>query len=105
MDLSPELDLLEQLNGGDMPLAVASQIFPTLDRFKKVVDIFVRSGAVQLIQLTDDGERVVQPWELRNLTNDPAPWTGSRYMLRQSPQGSEQFVNDSQRFWKEFFAR
>jgi len=110
VELSPELDLLEQLNGGDMSLTLASKLFPNLERFKRVVQIYVRSGAVRLVKEGDDGERLVQPWELRQLMDDPASWTGeggreTEYRLGLTHEGYERFAADSQGFFKWLFGR
>ena len=69
MELSPELDLLEQLSGGDISLDAASRLFPTAERFKRVVGIYCQSGAVKVVQRIDGVDRLCQP--LRFQTNDP----------------------------------
>ena len=109
MELSPELDLLEQLSGGDLSLDAANRLFPTAGRFNRVVEIYCRSGAVKLIETIDGGDRPVELWELRRLLADTTGPAGRNpldgYRLALTPQGYNQFAADSQAFYKELFGR
>ena len=75
MSLPPELELLEYLCGEDTPLCLAGRLFPSIDRAKRVVDIYVRSHAAILLCKTNDEGRIVQVWELRELLADPSIWS------------------------------
>jgi hypothetical protein len=110
MHLSPELELLEQLTGGDIPLGIASKLFPDTERFLNVVDIFLRSQSVRVIRTESDNERFVQPWELRLLLEIPEAWAQrpgqpAEYRLQLTAEGYKQFASDSQGFFDQLFGR
>jgi len=57
--MSPELETLDQLAGGDLSLAVIQELFPDLQAFEKGVLRMLQSGDVRMLQL--DG-KAVEEW-------------------------------------------
>jgi hypothetical protein len=62
--MSPELETLDQLAGGDMSLAVIRRLYPDVDRFVMGVSGLLAAGDVKL--LSETGE-VVPRWRWREL--------------------------------------
>lgn len=64
----PELDTLDQLCGGDLPLAVVRQIFGDDDRFHRALLAMLHGRDVRL--LTTNGDEVPR-WRWGQLLSDP----------------------------------
>jgi len=65
-NLSPELETLDQLLGGDVPLSVIRTIFPDDDACFRGVASLVRGGDVLLL---NEGDPVPE-WRVRELLDD-----------------------------------
>lgn len=66
--MSPELETLDQLEGGDMPLAVIRRVYPVLDRFVAGMRGLLECGDIHLL----DNEHSVPPWQWQSvLSADP----------------------------------
>jgi len=48
--MSPELETLDQLQGGDMPLSVIRQVYPDQSRFARGMLGLLGAGEVQLLE-------------------------------------------------------
>jgi hypothetical protein len=68
---SSELETLDQLLGGDMPLRVIRTVFPDHSRFVKGISGLIRNGDIVLLQ----GGTEIPPWKLRELLDESAPLT------------------------------
>jgi hypothetical protein len=84
--MSPELDTLDQLLGGKLPLSVIRQVFSDDSRFAASIHKMLTSGDVCL--RNDYGE-VLPSWQWRELF-DGGKWLGkqSRLMLDLTDQGA-----------------
>jgi hypothetical protein len=87
--MSPELDLLDQLCGGDLNLSVALQIFnnppnsSALDRARRAVSMQMRDGLVLLARKIDERDSLVEGPEAKQVLADETAWSDtSRYFLR-----------------------
>lgn len=63
-EYSTELETLDQLLGGDLPLSAIRTLFPNDDRFLDGVRSLLAEGEVRLITVEGRG---VQEWETRTL--------------------------------------
>ena len=69
--MSPELETLDQLQGGDMPLAVIRHVYPDAARFARGLGGLLATGEVRLVAA--DGT-AVPAWRWREvLAADPLP--------------------------------
>jgi hypothetical protein len=67
MTWSPELETLDQLLGGDMPLAVVRKLFPTADSFVRGVTGLLSGGDVRLVDC--DGQELPR-WRWREVLDE-----------------------------------
>ena len=80
--MSPELETLDQLQSGDLPLATIRGLYPTLDRFAQGVSGLLVAGDVKLIFA---GAEVAQ-WQWAQLLTSTSPKDGP--VLALTAQGS-----------------
>lgn len=77
--MSAELEVLDQLLGGDLPLNLISQLFADANHRNRAVPEMLRDGSVVL--LGPSGSAVPQ-WNQRAVLADPANWeSGTPYLL------------------------
>lgn len=62
--MSPELETLDQLAGGDLPLTVIRTLFPDGGRFARAIMAMLEGGEVRLL---DPDGAVVPPWRWREV--------------------------------------
>jgi len=67
--MSPELETLDELQGGDLPIAVVSRFYSDADAFRKGIGGLLSCGDVSL--LTAD-ESVVPEWRWKKLLAENA---------------------------------
>lgn len=85
--LSPELETLDQLAGGDLSLAVVASFYPGLEGFKKGVLGLLGEGDVVLL---DSEGRDVPQWRWRELFSEAGLTQALReFRLRITPQGGK----------------
>ena len=77
----PELETLDQLCGGDLPLAVIRNLFLGDDRFRRAILAMLRDRELLLLR-SDDTE--VPHWERSPLLSDPTRWEGLRLSITDS---------------------
>jgi hypothetical protein len=70
--MTPELDVLDQLLGGDLSLAVIAGLFSDQDHCRQAIGGMVKAGDVCI--LNADGERL-PAWRYRELENAPDIWS------------------------------
>lgn len=84
--MSLELEVLDQLLGGDLPLSVISRLFAEAHHRDRAIAAMLRDGSVEL--LGPDGSAVPQ-WHLRDVLADPANRESSApYMLSLTRKGA-----------------
>ena len=80
--MTPELEVLDQLEGGDMPLSIVVSLFPDEAHARRAIAAMVVAGDVNLL---DAEGAPLAPWQLRELERQPACWradTQHRLALR-----------------------
>ena len=88
--MSPELETLDQLLGGDLPLGIVLRIYPDDCAFKRGVMGLITGGDVSLFT-SDDVE--VPSWRCRELFEDGTVMQQmERMKLRITPQGARRIT-------------
>ena len=116
MYFPPEVDLLETLTAGDESLNLALQIFlrvygeEALERARHVVGIYVKTGLIELVEVSSSDKRVLEAWQIRPVLADEVNWRPhaseeQSYLLRLTQKGYDAFVRDSEGFFKRLFAK
>src|ERR1700681_486997 len=83
--IAPELETLDQLLGGAMPIHIIRGLFPDSDRCHRALDAMMRTGDVELL---DRDGRVVPYWRFREMTADVSFWdTDSVHRLAITDKG------------------
>ena len=77
----PELETLDQLCGGPMPLAVIRQLFGEDDRFRRAILAMLGDRQVLLLN-GDDFE--VPDWERNQLLSEQRKWEGYHLSITDS---------------------
>jgi hypothetical protein len=67
--MSPELETLDQLLGGDLPLPIIRGLFGEESRFVRAIEAMLEAGEVRLIE-GDDTD--VSRWRWREVLTTPA---------------------------------
>jgi hypothetical protein len=70
---SPELELLDQLLGGDMPLSAIHKIFSDEARFSRALSAQLASGEIRLITINGTD---IPDWKRSDVLADPSAWSG-----------------------------
>lgn len=64
--MSPELETLDQLLGGDLPLPVIRGLFDDQDRFARAITAMLEAGELRLVEAA---ETDVPRWRWREVLN------------------------------------
>jgi hypothetical protein len=84
--MSLELEVLDQLEGGDMPLSVVASLFPDEAHARRAITALIAAGEIGL--LAAEGA-VLASWHLRDLERQPASWrTDRRHRLALTDAGA-----------------
>ena len=84
--MSLELEVLDQLEGSDLPLAVVAALFPDESHARRALLAMLRAGDVKLL---DANGADVSAGGLRELERQPAPWrTVAHYRLALTEAGA-----------------
>ena len=84
--MSPELEVLDQLQGGDLPLSVVSALFADEAQARRALGALLAEGTVALHAA--DGQPV-PTWQLGELARQARPWRmESRYRLALTDAGA-----------------
>lgn len=84
----PEMELIDQLSGDAMPLAVAARIFEGESHARRVLAIYVDRGVIALLR----GEVTLPEWEaMRLLRDDPDLLTRCDISVTLTDAGAESF--------------
>ncbi len=85
--ISPELEVLDQLSGGDLPLNVIAGLFVEPVHCRTAVAAMLSDGQVQI--LTPDGI-AIPAWKYRELEHEPDFWGSSTtYRLSITERGAK----------------
>jgi hypothetical protein len=84
--MSPELETLDQLLGGEMPLEVFMRIYPDRPAFDRGILGLLKSGHVRLLQ--DRAE--VPSWQWSEIINRPLADQISGFYLEITEDGARQ---------------
>jgi hypothetical protein len=88
--MSPELETLDQLLGGDLPLVVIQSLYPDFDAFRRGVCGLLSNGDAKLIE--QDGNQA-QEWrwiELFAEASDPEKFQALKLSI--TPQGTRRIA-------------
>jgi hypothetical protein len=69
--MSPELEALNQLQGGDMPLGVVASLFPDEAHARRAIAAMLGAGELKLL---DAEGAALSSWQLRELESQPGSW-------------------------------
>jgi hypothetical protein len=84
--MSLELEVLDQLQGGDLPLRVVASLFPDEAHARRAIAAMLAAGELELL----DGEgTVLLPWQQRELERQPSSWRAdTQYRLAITDAGA-----------------
>jgi hypothetical protein len=84
--MSPELEVLDQLQGGDLPLGVVASLFPDEAHARRAIVAMLAAGELQLL---DGKGAALCSWQLRELERQPGSWrTDTQYRLAITEAGA-----------------
>jgi hypothetical protein len=84
--MSLELEVLDQLEGGDMPLSVLASLFRDEAHALHAIAALVTTGEVCIL---DPAGTVLAPWQMRELELQPSSWrAATQYQLRLTAAGA-----------------
>lgn len=85
--MAPELEVLDQLLGQDLPLNVIAKLFPDPEHCRRAIQAMLKGGDVRIV----DSEGVALPeWRYRELQYRPEFWEGEgEYRLTLTEQGAK----------------
>ncbi len=69
MNMSPELETLDQLLGGDLALSIVRGLFPDAERFRRGITAMLDTGEVTLL---DSDALTVPRWKHAEILSQPA---------------------------------
>ena len=70
--MSPELETLDQLSGGDLSVSVIRSLFPDEDQFLRAIEAMLEAGE---IRLTTADNTVVPKWQRRETLHSATDFT------------------------------
>jgi hypothetical protein len=84
--MSPEIDVLDQLLGGDMPLGVVASLFPDEADARRAI---VAMLAVGELAIFDAEGAALSPWQVGELQRQPGSWReDTQYRLTITDKGA-----------------
>ena len=88
--MTPEIEVLDQLTGGDLPLNVIAGLFPDRDRCRQAVSAMLKSGEINIL---DRSGQLVPVWRYRELEKTEALWSeGTPYRLSITEAGAKRIT-------------
>jgi hypothetical protein len=88
--LTPELEVLDQLLGGDLPLHVVAALFDDSERCDRAIAAMIAAGEVRVL---DSARAPVPLWRVRELRSQPEFWAAaSGYRLEITDAGSKRIA-------------
>jgi hypothetical protein len=94
--LSPEIDLVEQLSGGDLPMSIGLKVFQgDVARFRRSIAAYVEKGVVKILREPRKVETALPVWEVAALLRNESAWidepTDTEYWMTLTPRGIDAF--------------
>jgi len=84
--MTPEIEVLDQLLGGDLPLNVIAGLFPSLSLCQTALSSMVLDGQVNVL---DPSGSVIPAWRLRELWAECESWrAGTEYRVTVTDEGA-----------------
>ena len=84
--MSPELEVLDQLQGGDLPLRVVASLFPDEAHARRAIAAMLAAGELELL---DAKGTVLTPWQQSELERKSDSWCAdTQYSLAMTEAGS-----------------
>ena len=93
MPVSPELEIIDQLEGGPLPLKVAIGFFPDREQALRVLLIYVGNGIVRILHSSEPNS-ALKEWEVLALTrrpSDEAHLEDDSLMVELLPEGARRW--------------
>jgi hypothetical protein len=85
--MSAEIEVLDQLLGGDLPLNIIAKLFSDQDHCRRARPALLRAGQVRI--LNADGV-AIPDWRYRELQSQPEFWaSGTPYRMSITDLGAE----------------
>jgi hypothetical protein len=85
--MTPELEVLDQLVGGDLSLAVIADLFPDQDRCRQAIGAMLKAGEVCIL---DAQGQALAAWRYRELEDAPDTWSkATAYRLSITDAGAK----------------
>jgi len=86
---APELETLDQLLGGDMPLTVIAKLYSSPEAFRTGVRELLSCGDVLLLDSEGNG---VPTWRWREVFDLSSAEHLGKFQLRVTPQGAKRVI-------------
>ena len=84
--MSLELEVLDQLQGGELPLRVVASLFPDEAHARRAISALLLAGEVAIL---DAKGATVAPWQLHELDRESGSWrTDSQYHVSLTDAGA-----------------
>jgi hypothetical protein len=88
--MTPELEVLDQLIGGDLLLNVIAGLFPDRDHCRQAVSAMLKSGEINIL---DPSGQLVPAWRYRELEGTEELWSaGTAYRLSITEAGAKRIT-------------
>ena len=88
--MTPELEVLDQLLCGDLPLNVIVGLFPNRDHCRRALGAMLKSGEINIL---DPSGQLVPAWRYRELERTEELWSeGSQYRLSITEAGAKRIT-------------
>jgi hypothetical protein len=88
--MPPELEVLDQLIGGDLPLNAIAGLFPDRDHCHQALTAMLKSGEINIL---DGSGQLVPAWRFRELQGTEDLWSeGTPYRLSITEVGAKRIT-------------
>lgn len=85
--MTPELEVLDQLLGGDLSLTTIADLFPDQDRCRRAIGAMLKAGEVRIL---DAGGQELPAWRYREVEAAPDTWSkATTYRLSITDAGAK----------------
>jgi hypothetical protein len=85
--MSLEVEVLDQLLGGDLPLNVIAGLFPDADHCRRAIQAMLIDGQIRIV---DAGGATIPDWRYRELQFEPDFWaSGTPYRMAITDFGAD----------------
>jgi hypothetical protein len=85
--MTQELEVLDQLLGGDLPLNVIAGLFPDREHCQRAIAKMFQAGQILIL---DSSGNPIAFWRFRELKAQPETWAvGTQYRLSITEAGSQ----------------